>query len=148
MYTIYSSSNTVGYGGTISPPGDTKVNCSGYQAYNVIPYYGYSILDVTVDTVSQGNITSYMFENVTQDHSIHAKFSLMPVGSVFITSIPLGAQVFIDGVRRDISGTSITLTGLPVGEHTLTVRLPFYKDWNGSFRINKGEITTIPAIIL
>jgi formylglycine-generating enzyme required for sulfatase activity len=65
---------TTGEGGSISPSGNVKVAKGSSQSFNISPNVGYSILDVKVDGVSKGNISSYIFSNVTTDHTIKASF--------------------------------------------------------------------------
>ncbi len=145
QYTISASTN--GYGGSIIPSGDTKVNCGDNKEYSITADYGYSINDVAVDSVSQGKINKYTFSNIIADHKIFSKFSLIQTGSLFVTSVPVGVQVFIDGVRRDISGTPVTLTGIPIGDHTLVVKAPFYQDKSVPIRIDEGKNTEINVIL-
>jgi len=145
QYTISASTN--GYGGSITPSGDTKVNCGDNKDYTISSDYGYSINDVAVDSVSQGKINKYTFSNIAADHKIYCQFNSMPVGTLFVSSVPLGAQVFIDGVRRDISGTPVTLTGIPVGDHNLVVKAPFYPDKSIPIRIDEGKNTDIKVIL-
>ena len=145
VYTISASTN--GYGGSITPSGDTQLNCGDNKEYTITSDYGYSINDVIVDSVSQGKINKYTFSNIAADHKIFSQFSSMPTGSLFVTSVPVGAQVFIDGFRRDISGTPVTLTGIPVGDHTLVVKAPFYQDKSVPFRIDEGKNTDIKVTL-
>ena len=72
---IYTITATAESGGSISPSGNVKVANGLSQAFNISPNVGYSILDVKVDGVSKGNISSYIFSNVTTDHTIKASFS-------------------------------------------------------------------------
>jgi hypothetical protein len=69
---------TAGAGGTITPSGAVVVNEGADQAFTIAPDAGHVVLDVTVDLVSQGAVTSHTFTNVTEDHAIHATFDLAP----------------------------------------------------------------------
>ena len=69
---------TAGEGGTISPSGDVVVNSGASQVFTITPSEGYEIADVLVDSVSVGAVESYLFENVTADHTIDASFALQP----------------------------------------------------------------------
>lgn len=69
----YSITVTVGTGGSISPSPAT-VNYGDTQEFIITPDNGYRIADVIVDGVSQGNITSYNFTNIQDDHTISATF--------------------------------------------------------------------------
>lgn len=71
-YTITASAGT---GGSISPSGATSVACGGSQGYSVTASTCNHILDVLIDGVSQGPITTYTFSNVTAGHAISATFA-------------------------------------------------------------------------
>jgi len=62
--------------GSISPTGAVIVNYSDSQTFTIIPDTGYHVVDVLVDTSSQGAITSYNFTNVLADHTISATFAI------------------------------------------------------------------------
>ncbi len=70
-YTITASA---GANGSVTPSGVTSVCSGGSQAYSITADAGYHILDVLVDTVSQGPIATYTFSNVTANHTISATF--------------------------------------------------------------------------
>ncbi|MEM4531555.1 MAG: M12 family metallo-peptidase, partial [Thermofilaceae archaeon] len=65
---------TAGPGGTISPSGEVTVPHGGSQTFTITPDTGYKIKDVLVDGSSVGAVSSYTFQNVTADHTIHATF--------------------------------------------------------------------------
>ncbi len=70
-YAIVSSAGT---GGTIDPIGTLTLEEGESQLYTITPDSGYAISDVRVDGRSQGAITQYTFENVTESHTIEATF--------------------------------------------------------------------------
>jgi len=72
-YTITASA---GLGGSISPDGAVVVGEGADQGFTITPDAGYHILDVLVDSVSQGAIGSYDFLSVDDDHTIAASFEL------------------------------------------------------------------------
>ena len=74
FYTITATADT---GGSISPSGDITVKKGSDKLFIITPTVFYSIADVLVDTVSEGAISSYTFNNVTQDHTIEASFILL-----------------------------------------------------------------------
>ncbi|MDO8490257.1 MAG: peptidoglycan-binding protein, partial [bacterium] len=59
----YNITVTQGANGTISP-GTTSVTSGGSQTFTLTPSSGYQILNVTVDGVNQGAISTYTFTNV------------------------------------------------------------------------------------
>lgn len=63
-------------GGTITPSGNVEINCGENKEFVITANEGYEIENVVVDGQSQGAITSYTFENVTEaGHSIEATFN-------------------------------------------------------------------------
>ncbi len=63
-------------GGTITPSGNVEVNCGDNKGFVIAANEGYEIENVVVDGQSQGAITNYTFENVTEaGHSIEATFN-------------------------------------------------------------------------
>jgi hypothetical protein len=79
---IYASENThiittlFGANGSISPSGLVSVDPGADQLFTITPRPGYSIVDVQVDDVSMGIVTTYIFKNVSEDHNISASFVL------------------------------------------------------------------------
>jgi len=71
QYIITATSNN---NGLISPSGSIEVNYGESQNFTMIPNMGYKVLDVTVDGVSQGKITSYTFTNIAANHTISVTF--------------------------------------------------------------------------
>ena len=75
----YTVAVDAGEGGTITPA-DGAVLCGENITFAIAPNEGYEIVDVVVDGQSRGVITSYTFENVTDnEHSIAATFSPIEV---------------------------------------------------------------------
>jgi hypothetical protein len=70
-YTITASA---GSNGSITPNGNTTVNYGASQAYTITPANGYVIDNVTVDNISMGAVSSYVFTNVAANHTIAATF--------------------------------------------------------------------------
>jgi uncharacterized protein (TIGR02145 family) len=70
----YTINATAGANGTISPNGAVIVNRGAGQVFAITPSANYKVLDVLVDDVSAGAITSYTFSNVTANHTIYASF--------------------------------------------------------------------------
>jgi Divergent InlB B-repeat domain len=70
----YTISATSGSGGSISPTGPVSIPYDSSQTFSITPDTGYAINDVTIDDVSYGPISSHTFNNVKDDHTIHATF--------------------------------------------------------------------------
>ena len=71
-YTIIASS---GANGTISPEGSVTVTAGADKTFTITADAGYHISNVTVDSVSKGAVSSYTFEDVQANHTIHATFA-------------------------------------------------------------------------
>jgi hypothetical protein len=65
---------SAGSGGSISPSGNVSVNYGNNQLFNITPTAGYRVLNVMVDGLSAGAVTSYTFTGVTGAHTISASF--------------------------------------------------------------------------
>ena len=74
---------SAGANGSISPSGEVLVGYNADQSFTITPDPGYVVADVLVDNGSVGARTSYTFDNVTANHTIHATFALG--GTPFIT---------------------------------------------------------------
>jgi hypothetical protein len=137
---------TAGGGGSITPAGVTSVPYNGSQSYVISANTGYHILDVKIDGVSHGAISSFAFTGVIANHTIDVRFavnlytitasagaggSISPSGS---TALPFGAEqtyvftpdsgYFVDIVKVDNISigmvSSYTFTNLKA-DHTITV---------------------------
>ena len=73
----YTVSSSAGQNGSISPLGDSTVTIIDTVTYTITPDTDYLIKDVKVDGVSQGNITSYTFNTISENHSIDAEFEII-----------------------------------------------------------------------
>ncbi len=67
---------TAGPHGSISPSGQVGGLLGGTQTFTITPDTGYHILDVIIDSVSQGPFASYTFSNIQSNHTISALFQI------------------------------------------------------------------------
>ena len=70
----YTITATAGAKGSISPSGTVAVNHGSDKTFYISADQNYKVLAVWVDGSSKGAISSYTFNNVTQNHSISASF--------------------------------------------------------------------------
>lgn len=70
----YTITATAGPNGTITET--ATVNYGDSKTFMIAANTGYHIVDVEVDGVSKGAITSYTFENVKEEHTIKATFAI------------------------------------------------------------------------
>lgn len=87
---------TAGNGGSISPSGNVSVKSGADKTFKISAANGYQLADVLVDGKSVGAVSSYTFENVKKDHTIHATFTAVG-GSNPFDDVPDGAY-FEDAV--------------------------------------------------
>ncbi|MFI5253325.1 MAG: T9SS type A sorting domain-containing protein, partial [Bacteroidota bacterium] len=72
----YTITATAEANGSIAPSGAVSVNNGSSQSFSISSNTGYHIDSVLVDGTSEGAITNYPFTNVTENHTIHAYFSI------------------------------------------------------------------------
>ena len=70
-FTITASAGT---NGTITPDAVVNVNWGASQTFTITPNPGAAIGDVLVDGTSVGPVTSYTFNNITNNHTISAVY--------------------------------------------------------------------------
>jgi len=93
-YTITASA---GSHGSISPSGSVTVNQGSDKTFTITPDTGYQIDDVLVDGSSVGAVSSYTFNNVTENHTISATFIIEDNGTYDLRDIgPAGGYIFYD----------------------------------------------------
>jgi hypothetical protein len=83
---------SAGAGGSINPSGNVVVNCGESQEFLIGPNPCYRILDVVVDNLSQGPLSSYTFSDVHANHSIVATFA---VRMVTLTRLVVGSGMLL-----------------------------------------------------
>lgn len=106
-YTITASA---GSNGSISPPGATILGYNDSQSYTITPATGYKVVDVLVDGVSVGAVSSYTFSSVSADHTISASFAL-------ITSRTITATAGANGTISPPGKTAV----MPGGSQSYTI---------------------------
>ena len=120
-----------GLNGSIFPSGDIPVNYGSNQSFTVTPAQNYHVIDLIVDGVSVGALTSYTFTNVTNDHTISAAFaidthtiatlagdqgSISPSGPVTVNH---GAtQLFVISANENYHIADVIIDGASVGAVT------------------------------
>jgi hypothetical protein len=67
-------------------------------------------------------------------------------GTLFITSNPTGAEVYIDDTLHGI--TPISLELVPIGNHQLTIKMPGYEDYESNITVLSGENNPIFASLV
>ncbi len=73
--------------GTINPIGTVVVDWNATQSFTVTPDTNYRIVEVVVDGVSLGAITSYTFAGVAANHNITAEFEATTTISYYFINV-------------------------------------------------------------
>ena len=98
--------------GSMTPSGSIFVNYGGGYPCSFTPASGYHVDDVLVDGVSIGAVTSYIFSNVTADHTIEVRFAENQTITITATAGINGA-ITPSGAVAVVSGTNPTFTMMP-----------------------------------
>lgn len=93
--------------GTITP-GTTVYNYNATPTFAITPEAGYGVADVTVDGVSVGAVTSYIFPALTANHTIAATFAQYQY--TITANAGNGGTITPSGVANMIAGGSQTYT--------------------------------------
>lgn len=120
--------SSTAFGGTITPLGNTDVIEHGWCYFEIIPFDDCSIIDVIVDGVPQGAMSTYVFSNVIADHTIEAYFSEAPIywedwiGTTITETHPWTSSGFYGGADPpSVSSSVLTLSAAATdGDHDLT----------------------------
>lgn len=167
----YEISATAGANGTITPSGTINVNCGAAQTFTFTAEAGYAVADVLVNGVSVGALSTYTFEDVTEDQTIVVNFEeytgpcVIEDFSGIANSSSYGTKTWTgfggtwtaSDAREDqtINEKAITIrngvltspefTG-GIGSITMTTKLPFSADSAGNLtvKVNNIEVGTIP----
>jgi len=117
---------SAGSGGTISPSGQVSVIYGASKMFTINASAGYHIIDVLVDNVSQGSITSYNFTSVLADHTISVTFGRVgPVAKFNAT--PVSGYAPLTVAFTDQSTLSITAWNWSFGDGNFSsVQNPTY----------------------
>ena len=101
---------TADSGGAIFPVGPVSVQYGESITFTINPNSGYSILDVIVDGISKGPLSTWTFTNVTSDRSIRAVFRPSPV---IRTIADTGGTIFPPGPLTINYGGNQSFTIIP-----------------------------------
>ena len=99
---------TAGLNGSITPSTPQTLNYGDSITFTITPDANYHIVDVGIDGASQGPIGSYMFENVTANHTITAAFAIDTF--VITPTTGLNGSITPDTPQSVNYGDSITFT--------------------------------------
>lgn len=107
-YTLTASASE---GGVIEPAGDLPVTIGAAQTFTITPQERYHLMDVLVDGVSVGAVSTYTFENVTSDHTLAAVFAINTY--TLTATAGAGGSITPEGVVTVNYGENQTFTITP-----------------------------------
>ena len=107
----YTITATAGENGIIAPSGAVSVIQGNDQVFTITPLSGYRIAEVLVDGASAGTVTSYTFNDVAANHTIHASFEEIPAGTI----------AYVGEVGTAFANASGTSLEIPVGSAGVAV---------------------------
>jgi hypothetical protein len=114
----YTITPGAGANGAISPSSAVTVNYGANQTFTITPATGYKVSAVQVDGSSVGAVTSYMFSNVTANHTISTAFA---PSTYTITSIAWShGAISPSGSVSVPSGASKTFTITPAAHYQIS----------------------------
>lgn len=90
------------------------------------------------------------FYSVCTDATCKSFYAATPpptVGDLGISSIPEGAEIFIDGKDQE-TVTPAVIRDIPIGEHTFALKLAGYNDTVGAFKITSGAMTYVYSMLI
>jgi hypothetical protein len=113
----YTLTATAGANGSISPAGATSVTAGGGLTYTIAPAAHYHVSNVNVDNAPVGAVTSYRFDNVSADHTIHAEFAIDTY--TVSTDAGSGGTISPSGTVTVAHGESLTFQVTPNAHHEI-----------------------------
>lgn len=139
-YTITASS---GPNGSIDPSGEITIVEGESQSFTMLPNSDASVFDVTVDGALIGAVSSYVFSDVTEDHTIHVTFlALSGSWSGPLLLAPLEYTLYANFVQTgdSLGGmASLYYNSAPVTSYTIDVTIDG-DSISGEFLGTKPEI--------
>ena len=87
--------------------------------------------------------TTEVYVNPNEVKMVRITLVPLTTGGVSVTSVPAGADVYIDDLFKGPS--PVTVSDLSPGSHTVLVRLPGYQDWSSQVLVNAGASTQVTA---
>jgi uncharacterized delta-60 repeat protein len=131
----YAITPTAGMNGAIIPGTPQTVNYGESITFTIAPDTNYHIVDVGVDGVSHGALTSYTFDNVSADHTLTATFAV-DVYTLTVATTGTGSGVITPtvGTHSYVAGTIVTLTAVANSYSMFT-------GWSGDADCADGLVT-------
>jgi PKD repeat protein len=128
-------SSSAGTGGKISPSGSVNVAEGASQTFSIMPDAGFAIVDVLVDGIPNGTISSYTFTNVVADgHTISASFIPLSGSRIINATAGAGGTIAPSGLVSVATGLSQTFTITPIANWAIA-----------DVKVNGSSIGAVPS---
>jgi hypothetical protein len=104
---------------------------------------------ISISISNNGYNTTTDAQYVFSDKNITYQLIKIPpkptIGDIEFVSVPTGADIYIDGKSVTTVGakTPATITGIPAGSHTWTLKLTGYNDSSGTISVPSGGVVQI-----
>lgn len=147
---ILTITASAGENGTITPAGEVEVVYGAGQLFTFAADSDFFIADVEVDGVSVGVAEEWLFENVTENHSIHVAFAPHTYNLLFVVEDQDGleisdATVEIDDVVNPEG--DYLFEGLLPGVYGYTVTLAGYFPSSGTVEIVDQNTEVVVVLV-
>ena len=99
--------------------GKVQVGSGDNKLFTIRPDPGYVVEDVLVDGSSEGAVSSYTFNNVTDNHTIHATFKARSVTYTIEATAGANGSISPDGAVSVLEGGEQRFTITPAGGYVV-----------------------------
>ncbi|WP_147405124.1 cellulase family glycosylhydrolase, partial [Aquimarina sp. AD10] len=120
-YTITASSEV---GGSISPSGTVVVSENDNQIFDIKANIGFKIKDVLVDGVSVGDVSTYTFSSVKENHTIAVTYATVPLPPQipYVNGLPQAVPGKIKADSFDLGGEAVAYHDISSGNEGNGIR--------------------------
>ena len=144
----YYINASAGNGGVIAPSGQLEVVPNETITFTITASPGYTIQNIVVDGENQEVSDSFTFTNISGNHTITASFiasggdgGTVGKGTLYVTSIPRGALITIDGVVK--GQTNAIISNVAAGIHNVTLTRSGYHPETKQVNVKAGGMNSV-----
>ncbi len=144
----YYINASAGNGGVIAPSGQVEVVPNETITFTITASPGYTVQNIVVDGENQVVSDSFTFTNISGNHTITASFvasggdgGSVGKGTLYVTSIPRGALITIDGVVK--GQTNAIISNVAGGIHNVTLTRSGYQPETKLVDVKAGGMNSV-----
>jgi hypothetical protein len=126
-FDTFSITAAAGENGSISPAGTVHVTHSGIKTFQMTPNNGYCVDEIIVDGVNMGNLKSYTFRNITEQHTIYATFKQ---GGIFSINTSIDTLHFYTTEGVPSNSLAVTISSPDVVTNVTVTAPPKFQIFN------------------